>query len=222
MAIQKINFQYVSDLFNANAKPFLMVFSFLGIMIGLFFAYKWWGIRRERAAQYDFAFLMTEYDTMIREKNEQWSELLEKFEKNYEKHSNSSLLPYYLGYKVQILLAQDKKEEALGVLDAMIADMPGSPMLALYEMERALIQLDSDDTELNAVALQALHKLAEDTHNIFRDSAQYYLGRYYWANDEIDKAREIWQILVDEQRDEKMAPSAWVDQVKAQLELTII
>ena len=30
-------------------------------------------------------------------------------------------------------------------LDTMIADMPGSPMIALYEMERALIQLDSTD-----------------------------------------------------------------------------
>ena len=34
-----------------------------------------------KEAQYDFSSLMTEYDTMSREKDPQWSELLEKFEK---------------------------------------------------------------------------------------------------------------------------------------------
>lgn len=222
MAIQKISFQSISDLLGANAKPMLMVLSFMVAMILLFFAHKLWVIKRERAAQYDFSALMTEYDVMSREKDPQWSELLEKFEKNYDKHSSSSLLPNYLGYKVQILLAQDKREEALATLDKMIADMPGSPMLALYQMERALIQLDSASTELNAVALDALKTLANDTNNMFRDSAQYYLGRYYWAQNQTDDAREIWQKLVDEQRDEKVAPSPWVDHVQSQLALTIV
>ena len=222
MAIQKISFKYIFDLLNAHAKPMLMVFSFVVAILFLFFAHKLWVIKRESAAHYDFASLVSEYDIMSRDKNPQWSELLEKFEKSYDKHSSSSLLPYYFGYKVQILLAQDKKEEALVTLDTMISDMPGSPLLASYKMERALIQLDSDDGELEAVALQALKGLADDTDNIFRDSAQYYLGRYYWAHNNVDAAREVWQQLVDEQRDEKIAPSPWVDQVKAQLELTIV
>lgn len=222
MAIQKISFKSISDLVNANLKPLLMVFSFVAAMIFLFFAYKWWVIKRERAAQYDFASLMTEYDTVSHEKDPQWSALLEKFEKNYDKHSHSSLLPYYLGYKVQILLAQDKKDEALATLNSMIATMPASPLLALYEMERALMQLDSADEQVKVTALQMLKNLANDTDNMFRDSAQYYLGRYYWSQNNIEDAREIWQKLVDEQRDEKMAPSPWVDHVQTQLALTIV
>ena len=223
MAVQKMSFKSISDLLNANAKPLLVVFSCVMAMIFLFFAYKWWIVKRERAAQYDFAFLMTEYDAMSREKEPQWDVLLEKFEKNYEKHSYSSLLPYYLGYKVQILLAQDKKEEALETLHKMITGIvPSSPMLAMYEMERALIQLDSDDVQLKEVALQTLKNLANNSTNMFRDSAQYYLGCYYWSQNNIEEAREIWQQLVDEQRDEKMAPSPWVDQVQAQLALTIV
>jgi len=223
MAVQKMSFKSISDLIHANAKPLLLVFSFAVAMVFLFFAYKWWVIKRERAAQYDFAFLMTEYDAMSREKDPQWAVLLEKFEKNYEKHSNSSLLPYYLGYKVQILLAQNKKEEALDTLNKMIAGIvPSSPMLAMYQMERAFVQLDSDDTQLQEVALQTLKTLANDTNNIFRDSAQDYLGRYYWSQNNIEEAREIWQQLIDEQRDEKMASSPWVDQVQAQLALTIV
>jgi predicted negative regulator of RcsB-dependent stress response len=226
MAIQnKTNvtlFQIISDRVNENIRPIVMVLSFVLVLISLFFAHKLWTIRRERSTQYDFTFLMTEYETMSREKNPQWSELLEKFEKNYEKHASSSLLPYYLSYKVQILLEQDKKDEALATLDTMIAGMPGSPMLALYEMERALIQIDTMDSELQNTGVEALKVLVNDTDNMFRDSAQYYLGRYYWAHNQIDDARHVWQQLVDEQRDEKIAPSPWVEQVQGQLRLTIV
>jgi len=225
MAIQNTTsslFKSISDFVSSNVKHLSMLFSFFVLLIGLFFAHKLWVINRERSAQYDFSVLMTEYETTLREKDPQWPVLLEKFEKNYEKHANSSLLPYYLGYKVQILLHQDKKDEALAALNSTISDMVGSPLIALYEMERALIQLDGENNEEQNNGLQALKTLAFDTHNMFRDSAQYYLGNYYWAHDDIDQAREIWQKLVDEQRDEKMAPSPWVQQVQEQLALTIV
>jgi len=225
MAIQNTTssmFKNISDFFQSHGKHIYIFLSFFLAIVGLFFAHKLWVGYRERAAQYDFSVLMTEYETMLREKDAQWSELLEKFEKNYTKHSSSSLLPYYLGYKVQILLHQDKRDEALTTLDAMIRDMAGSPLIALYEMERALIQLDSVDDKLQHAGLQTLQTLADDKNNTHRDSAQYYLGNYYWAHNEVDKAHDIWQKLVDEQRDEKLAPSPWVKQVQQQLSLTVI
>lgn len=212
----------ISDFIFTNGKNINKVLAFLVLLIVFFFAHRLWVANREQSAQYDFSALMTEYETMSREKDPQWSELLEKFETNYKKHSNSSLLPYYLGYKVQILLAQDKRDEALTTLNRMIADMPGSPMIALYEMERALIQLDSTDDAMNSIGLDALKMLAQNKDNMFRDSAQYYLGRYYWAQNQIDDARAVWQQLVNEQRDEKMAPSPWVNQVQEQLGLMIV
>lgn len=224
MAIQNTNsvVKNISRFMYTNDKNILRAVMFVAFLIVLFFARKLWIVNKEQSAQYDFAALMTEFDTVSREKDPQWSSLLEKFETQYKKHSSSSLLPYYLGYKVQILLAQDKKEEALVTLDNMIAGMPGSSLIALYEMERALIQLDVDDAKLNEVGLEMLKVLAQDKGNMHRDSAQYYLGRYYWANNQVADARAIWQQLVDEQRDEKMAPSPWVDQVQQQLALTII
>lgn len=212
----------MSDFIRTNGKSINMILAFLLLLIGFFCAHKLWVAHREKAAQYDFSALMIEYEDMSRDKDPQWSALLEKFENNYKKHSHSSLLPYYVGYKVQILLAQDKKDEALATLDTMIADVPGSPMVALYEMERALIQLDMSDEALNNTGLTALQTLAQNKDNMFRDSAQYYLGRYYWANNQMDDARLVWQQLVDEQRDEKMSPSPWINQVQEQLALTIV
>lgn len=224
MAIQNTSsvLKNISDFIYSNNKNVMKIFAFVALLIVLFFAHKLWVINREQSAQYDFALLMTEFETVSREKEPQWAALLEKFEAQYKKHSNSSLLLYYVGYKVQILLAQDKKEEALVALDTIISNLPGSPLSALYEMERALIQLDIADTKLNEVGLEMLKLLAQDKDNMYRDSAQYYLGRYYWANNQVAEARAIWQQLVDEQRDEKMAPSPWVGQVQQQLELTIV
>lgn len=226
MAIQRTTssamFATMSNFMHTNSKHVSMFFSFLVLVVAMFFAHKLWMIKKERSAQYDFSALMTEYEAMSREKDPQWSLLLEKFNKTYADHASSPLLPYYLGYKVQILLEQDKKDDALATLDRMITSMTGSPMIALYQMEQALIQLDSTDSEINNVGLESLKSLAQDTDNMFRDSAQYYLGRYYWANNQIDNARAVWQQLVDEQRDQKLAPSPWVNQVQEHLALTIV
>lgn len=226
MATQRIKthsiFGIISNAIQAQSKPLCIVFF---CVVGLFiisFAHKMWSAKRDRAAQYDFSALMTEYETMSQDKNPEWSALLDKFEKNYEKHSGSSLLPYYLSYKVRILLHQDKKDEALAILNTMIADKPGSPILSLYQMERALIQLDSADDALKIVGLDALKNLAQDANNTYRDSAQFYLGRYYWAMNDIDSAHHIWQQLVDEQRDEKMSPSQWVNYVQDKLNITVV
>lgn len=224
MATQKTNsiFGTISSTIQAQSKSLSIVFFCAVTLLVASFGYKLWSAKKERAAQYDFSALMTEYETMSQDKNPEWDALLTKFEKNYEKHSGSSLLPYYLGYKVRILLHQDKRDEALATLDTMITDMPGSPVIALYKMERALMQLDSADEATKEAGLSALHTLAHDAHNDYRDSAQYYLGRYYWAQNDIHAAKQIWQQLVDEQRDEKLAPSPWVQHVQDKLALTIV
>jgi|SRR5438477_6700176 len=224
MAIQKTNsvFGTISRTIQAQSKPLSIVFFCALALVASSFAYKLWSAKRERAAQYDFSALMTEYETMSQDKNPEWDVLLQKFEKNYEKHSSSSLLPNYLSYKVRILLNQGKREQALATLDTIIAAVPGSVMLSLYEMERALIQLDSADESVKAIGLNALINLAHDENNKNRDSAQFYLGRYYWAKNDTDAARTIWQQLVDEQHDEKLAPSPWLHYVQDKLNITVV
>jgi tetratricopeptide (TPR) repeat protein len=224
MAIQKID--SFSGIFiaklQAQAKPLIILCACIFLFgSGLFF-YQLWSTMNEKAAQYDFSALMTEYETMLQDKDPEWSLLLDKIEKNIQKHARSSMLPYYTSYKVRILLHQNKKDEALVALDGLISDVVGSPIRGLYEMERALIQLDSADENIQKTGLDALQKLAQDTHNMHRDTAQFYLGRYYWSMDDVDAARAIWQQLVDEQHDEKLAPSPWISYVQDKLNITIV
>ena len=101
----------------------------------------------------------------------------------------------------------------------MIRDLTTSPILPLYQTEQALIQLDMPNDDIRNRGLQSLKTLASDQTNIYRDTAQFYLGRYYWAIDDIESAQNIWQQLIDEQHDEKMAPSPWVQFIQDKLNL---
>ena len=131
-------------------------------------------------------------------------------------------MPYYLSFQADGLLKQGKKNEAIGVMDEMIQHMPvSSPLLPLFKTKRALIKLDSDDEAIQQEAVQELEVLAKDSDNQFQDLAQFYLGRYYWSNDQIVEAKQVWQQLVDEQRKQRLAPSPWAEEVKNVVETII-
>src|SRR6266446_1682487 len=106
MASQKTtSMMIVRNMFDAALAQSRQIFIIFAILFGatmLFFTYRWWAISREQAAQYDFSVLIAEFEMMSHEKDPQWAALLKKFESNYQKHSRSSLLPYYQNYKVQI------------------------------------------------------------------------------------------------------------------------
>jgi len=200
----------------------------IGLIGGLIIAvivsalgYMFWMNEKNKAAQRYFGFLVMEYNRGLQDKDVDWQMLLKKFERGYEKHAGSSLMPYYKDYAVNILLKQHKTDEAVALLDSIIADTESSPLLSLYQMEKALILLDMSDAEKQKQAEESLKSLAYDSLNQFHDSALFYLGRYYWAHDNIESARQVWQKLVDEQADEKAAPSAWTQQVKEYLKLIV-
>ena len=223
MSIQKTHtsnfFQSFLEKIEEQSKALYLIISLCSVIALSFVIYTAWATKKEKSIQYDFGILIGEYENMLQDKNPDWNSLLEKFESTYNKHSSSTLINYYLGYKVQILLQQNKTPQALAVLDTIISNAYNSPFLPLYETERALIQLDTTDTDLQNRGLEALKTIANDKNNMYRDTAQFYLGRYYWATDRIDDAREIWQQLMDEQHDEKFAPSPWIQFVQEKLNL---
>lgn len=197
-----------------------IIFSVI-VCVSIVGAYMMWMKKCNTSAQNYFGMLAIEYDNMRNKQDADFSELLAKFEKGFEQHARASITPFYKNYAVKILLEQNNNEQALALLDDMIIQV-SSDLAPLYAMERALIELDVRDGETQKNAENSLRALAYDTTNQFRDAALFYLGRYYWTNDNLDQAREVWQTLVNEQADEKAAPSPWAEQVKEQLALTIV
>ena len=65
--------------------------------------------------------------------------------------------------------------------------------------------MDASDQAFQQKGLQELVSLAREENNPYKDMALFYLGRYYWAKNQIDEAKKAWQELED---------SSWMDQIK--------
>ncbi len=215
-------FYRLYDAMMDNARHVTLIVGLIVFFIAVALGYMFWMNEHNKSAQRYFGALVMEYNRAKQDKDVDFQLLLKKFEKGYQQYSRSSLLPYYKDYAVNILMHQHKNEEALALLDTMLSDMQASPLLPLYQMERALIALDMADVQIQEKGKEALVALAQDKLNPFKDSAQFYLGRYYWTHDNVTLAKEVWQTLVDEQADQKAAPSPWVQQVKDYLTLVVV
>jgi|SRR5579872_695772 len=209
------------NVMNKNARHVAIVVGLIAFFVSAALLYMLWMNEQNKSAQRYFGSLVMEYNQAKQNKDFDWQALLKKFESGYKKHSGSSLLPYYKGYGVQILLQQNKQDDAVALLDTIISDTQASPMLSLYQIERALVALDMENADQQKKAEESLIALANDKSNQFHDTALFYLGRYYWANNNIVAAREVWQKLLAEQADEKVAPSPWAQQVKEYLTVSI-
>ena len=226
MATQKIAkkslFDSIVDVVIKNNQKITVLFGIALVCVVLFMGNKLWVVHQNKSAQGYFGVLVMEYNQALQDKNADWDLLRAKFEKGFADHSGSSLIPYYKSYVVAILLQQNNVDEAAALLKTVESDAQSSSMTLLYAIERALIDLDSADSDQQKKGEQALRLLADGTVNQFADMAQFYLGRYYWANDQIAEAREVWEKLVDEQAHEKIAPSPWAQQVKEYLSIKIV
>lgn len=226
MATQKIVkkslFDSIADVVIKNNQKITVMFGVALVCAVLFMGNKLWVTHQNKSAQGYFGVLVMEYNQALNEKNADWDALRTKFEKGFADYSGSSLVPYYKSYVVTMLLQQNKVDEAVALLDTIISDAQSSSMASLYGIERALIDLDSADSDQQKKGEQTLRVLADSTVNQFADMAQFYLGRYYWANDQLAQAREVWEKLIDEQAHEKIAPSPWAQQVKEYVSIKIV
>jgi len=212
----------LEGLINNNQTLGLLLIA--GAVLGcLYCGHAWWVQHTNKAAQHYFGSLVIEYNNAMNDKAyTEWDMLRTKFEKGFDKHARATVLPYYKNYVVQILLQQNKHNEAEALLDTIIYASKGSSLHEAYVLERALLDIDSADNERHTKGMQVLQTLANNDAHQFKDTAQFYLGRYYWSNDRLDEARDVWQKLVNEYVDEKIAPSPWVQQVKEFLNITIV
>jgi tetratricopeptide (TPR) repeat protein len=221
-AVRKSSFDRLIDAIVKNMYQISIVVSILLISSGVFYGYTIWKEYANQNAQKYFSSLIIEYNQGRTSEQTDWEALLKKFEKGYENNSNASLLPYYKGYMVAILDKLNRKEEAQTLLKTIISEIQFTPMRALYDFELGLMLLDSSDSDLQSRGEKIVRTLAGDSTSIVYDAALFYLGRYYWAHDNIAAAHEAWQMLVDSQRDAKVAPSPWLEQAKEYLALSIV
>ncbi len=199
-------------------KHIMVGIALLGVVGSTFLMYRFWVVYRERASQKVFAESVEKYNVAFQSEAPDWEDIAVLFEKQYQQNTRSYLAPYLLQYKAEALLQQGRKSEAVEVMDRVIGQLQASsPLLPLLKTKRALIKLDIPDEVMNQAGLEELEDLVRDTKNQFKDVSLFYLGRYYWSTDRIAQAKQVWQQLVNEQRQQKLAPSPWADEVKEKL-----
>lgn len=185
------------------------------------YGYRWYAERREQQAFKIFTECLHEYDKA--QKNPAIlpnAELV--FKAAYEKHSSSRLAPYFLIYRSDLLIKQNKLADAVQVMGDALRVMPASaPVYNLYMTKRALMRIDLGGTEKEA-GLNELASLAHDAKNNNRDMALYYLGLYHWSNNDLKQAQQMWQELVAmPKQEQQQGRSAWASIVEDKLKLIV-
>lgn len=178
---------------------------------GGFYFYRSAVIQQEEQAYTVLADCLAEYEQASAGASE-WKDVSEMCQAGYEKHSTSKVAPYILDIQVDALLAQNKKEEAVEKLNLMISKVGNnSPLSPLYKLKLGLLKTDLSDEALKIEGLHDLEQLAADTHNNYRDVAQYYLGSYYRQNGQQEKAVQVWKELIalNENVSDRSATSPW-------------
>ncbi len=152
-----------------------------------------------------------------------WKDVALAFQTGYTQNKKSTLAPYFLAFQAEALIHQGELNQAVDVMNQMLGSLKkDSPFFGLYAAKRALMKLDMPDDAANKAGLEELLALANEEVNPHRDMALYYLGEYYWVNNEREKAHISWRYLANvAQFGKSPTPSPWFDLVKARTENTI-
>lgn len=214
------NYQHKSDpkfdfsdiMSEKNVSKIVSVIALIGLIAGGYFWYRSYTVSQTQAAQKVLSSCLAEYEKVRNNGTPtQWQTLQTMCSVGYEKHKNSSVAPYFLAIQADALLAQGQAEQALSLLDTMIAGLPtASPVYDLYKTKKLLIEIDQSEDPLQSPAFEALKTFAYDSQNSQADYALYYIGEYYWHAQQFDQARTVWKDLESRfKSDTKDGQSPW-------------
>lgn len=209
--IGSTHFRYTRELLIGVGLCVVMSVSYVG--------YRWFALSRDQTAQKAFSEYVQDYQMALKENNQQeWDRVAALFEYGRNQYRSSSLSPYFLVMQSDIQLRQGKQTEAIETINQALLEISDSKMITMLKIKQALIQLDSPAEAIQQAGVQNLISLARDVNAEYQDMALFYLGRYYWAHNEIDEAKKMWQELVDGQWLDKANQSSWVQEARAALQ----
>lgn len=187
------------------------------ILTGLFFGHRWYVVYREREAQAVLADYMHKAQV---DSDASLAAIEMLFQEGAQKQSGSYLEPYFLVFQANTMIKEGKLDDAIGIMEKAIATMSkNNLLLPLFEVKRALMQLDSKVEATKDAGFQKLTELAHNVNNPYADMASFFLGNYYWSEDKLDEATKVWQELIEAQRKQEIvASSPWAQLAQSKLQ----
>ena len=184
------------------------------LVVGGYFGYHWYVVRRDSAAQLAYSSCQQLLrDVQATGEPEAWVQLEQQAVRGYKAHSSSSFFPYFKVLEAQALHGMGKHSEAIDAMEqAYGAISTSNPFASQLCLTMLLMKLDSADEVVRTQALDQLKAFADEQGAASRDGALFYLGRYHWARGEVEQARDIWRLLVEAFPVEGEGASAWAQE----------
>lgn len=202
-----------------------IMIAILAILVvgGGYMGYRWYAVSKEQHAHQAIADYMRDYQSAMNLNTlAEWQRVDGLLSLGYTHHKKTQIAPFFLMLRAEALLRQHNLIEAIAVLEQAVNALPlQAPMRPLFITKRALVLLDHPEEAMQKEGLQELIKLARDKDNHYNDVALFYLGRYYWAQNNMQDAQKVWQELVDNSVMEQAYPSPWVKEAKNALKQII-
>jgi hypothetical protein len=224
----------LSEQYSAKyVKEFTIGTTLLVVLVGGYFLNSWYTKRREEKAFDAFSELivsMQQAEQSVYSLNpakdqekiyQAYNDVIILLDALYQEHMGSYLAPYFLAIKSELMYKQSHDyNQSIQLLDQALAGMDKKSSIgSLFYMKRIKMGLDSDDAKVKQEALKNLEQLGNDKDSTLQQEAQYLLGLYYMAHDDIAKAQEVLKNLVDSNDDSALIKSLWVKLAQEKLGL---
>lgn len=229
MINKDIIFDYAREISKDKSTLATFIFAVIGtFVIGGYFLHGWYSARVQRQAQFAFTQSLEIYQQALakdltateEKKDNDWDESDLAFKTAYDQHNHSKITPFFLVYRAQSLAKEGEIEKSINILDDAISKFYNDKhFLNLFKITKSLI-LFNGSTDDKKLALELLDKLANDKDNPLQDMALYYLGEYYFIENNTIKAKEAFQKATElEFKNDLNLTSPWVEKSKEKLNI---
>lgn len=210
--------QFVSDSIGRNKyiRQLVMGGAFVAVIVAIIAGYMWYTQSQNEQAQALLSRSMEMYKRGIEEKDSSiLDEADQSFSQGYKNFSGTSLAPFFLVYRSEIALRQNRQSDAGTLLEEALTRMSSkSPLYVPYKIKLALLKVDSADKNVVQSGKELLDSLAADVKSKDRDMALYYKGLLHFNDGDRKSAETVWDVLTKRYGSE----SVWVQAAQAKLD----
>ena len=148
-----------------------------------------------------------------------WKDVEVIIDAAYKANSNSYLAPFFLAYKVNVMLEQGKSvDEAYEYMkQAFAKSSTRSEFHDILKLKMAKMACDCSDEAVRAQGLKDLQALAENKKSIAQSEALYTLGVYYMMQNDVEHAKNYFSKIVENKNQDLFDSSLWVNEAKEKL-----
>lgn len=203
-----------------NQKHMLSLLVGAGLLFGGLYGYRYYQTAKNQKAQRILSEVLSEYERALETNSvEAWGNLASLAALAHQQHKSAGCSAYFLAVESEAVRRQGDYQKAFALLDQTIAGVPSrSVMNNLYKTKQALMKIDSADEAVKKQGLDELTALGSNSKNGNRDLALYYVGYYYWVNDNLAQAQTAWNELIALETSDARAVSPWAMLAQSKLQ----